>query len=205
MRRIFNVICVLCTLLCILCLAVWTWGQRRSYLRIDGTFFRGGTAVLLNDRGLYIVHTDSWPRSTSTTIVSDEPLDVGIGYDQHFPVPRWGLGDSEFARGPMVTYSTTFRNNYFGPRPPRGFKGGMGVLSAGNGWSLKISFSQVMGVTALPPGIWLILKARQFRGSRIMQRRGLCPSCGYDLRASPERCPECGAAAPKPSESTLAP
>ena len=48
---------------------------------------------------------------------------------------------------------------------------------------------------ALPPGWWLAYAARRRRAVR-RRAAGLCVSCGYDLRATPGRCPECGADAP---------
>ena len=47
-------------------------------------------------------------------------------------------------------------------------------------------------------GVTLVLPVSRFLGHWLDRRRridtafGLCPACRYDLRATPERCPECG-------------
>jgi hypothetical protein len=56
-------------------------------------------------------------------------------------------------------------------------------------WSFVFPHWLAVGVFALAPAVLVVKMIRR------RQRSGTCAVCGYDMRATPERCPECGAVA----------
>ena len=60
-------------------------------------------------------------------------------------------------------------------------------------WVLIFPYWSALLILTIPTTalLWLTLTTRR-RDRRV--RDGCCPTCGYDLRATPHRCPECGTA-----------
>lgn len=56
---------------------------------------------------------------------------------------------------------------------------------------IVVPFWFVLILTGAAPMLWLATRIRQ----RQRAWASRCRACGYDLRATPDRCPECGALA----------
>ncbi|MDB5304454.1 MAG: hypothetical protein JWM97_2003 [Phycisphaerales bacterium] len=66
-----------------------------------------------------------------------------------------------------------------------------------NGYLIDVALWLPFVLTAGLPLLWFIGRRR-----RSSSQVGLCSKCGYDLRATPDRCPECGTETKNPAGFT---
>jgi hypothetical protein len=122
----------------------------------------------------------------AATAVSLTTLVFFVGWWNWGPPPAW--------RPAAVFVVNGKYSRYLDERPSEGPLEGYYSLPVGGG--VEFTFGEVVFVSLLVPGfwvaVWLWLATSALYERFHESRRGLCRVCGYDLRATPERCPECG-------------
>jgi hypothetical protein len=189
-RRLFTLLSALSLLLCVTTAVLWGRGyfmqddfgfsvpmRVTAALKCD-VFHRSGNiwfaARLLTWHNVAPTAEDHAARTWWT----EGP--VGMGPDIRPVLATW-LSDERYVYPPGNLSGLTFEIKATNPAQPA-----LRTQSA----SLFIRHWLLLIVTTLLPTLWLV--RRRHRLIRERRAAGRCMHCGYDLRSSPDRCPECG-------------
>jgi hypothetical protein len=151
--------------------------------------------LLINQPAVrYAVSLDSWQGSAVVMFTRTARIDGA-------PVPEWTsqrpqrFRVASFPRGDLYEQLVIYQNmgHWFA-----GFAAGSGftatkpktgpITIVSKNWLVAAPWWAIAVVAAVLPTLWL----KRRRDQRRLSLAGRCRNCGYDLRATPDRCPECG-------------
>ncbi len=225
--RWFNLLAAMSAVLCLASIVLWALSYRwpehfsRTQLTIaDATKTAARTHHLQWNQGLVQfwiqyqmrdnaikVYTLLGPNGVAYVPKGLLPLNVGPMTPQ-LARAHWSYSHSDLRWGSLFVEPVSFWNRrgfnawdsmwYVGGLPPgQEFSAGWQRATTGEkyrAWSIPAWLPTVL--FAVLPAVWAYRRGRRCYRERI-ERKGLCLTCGYDLRASPDRCPECGTAREK--------
>jgi hypothetical protein len=168
-RRLFTLLSALSLLLCLGTWALWLWAS----------YTHAAEEITWGSGRHVIVHvTTEMGRLTVWVERSDEPA-------EDFPKSLKGFHWSE-------TESILNPDNFgvWETSDSRFHRGGFGYATSEDGHIrfVMIPLAAMVLATALIPAVFAVRRWRRGRNCAA----GRCLACGYDLRATPDRCPECG-------------
>ncbi|MGA2496726.1 MAG: hypothetical protein ABSH20_03235 [Tepidisphaeraceae bacterium] len=216
-RLMFNVLTVLSLVLCLATMVLWarSWWLRDqvTHTAISGDWLcvpppmdvltSAERAEAMNGRWKWYKAGQSGTAWTQMSFVSDGGL---LGISRHVTTHLPGTGIS-------VSSDSAFDWELLLPQrgggEPDGWQRVIGFRIAKTdvdarvfiGGSLdrdltvRVPHWFIAILSGIFPGLWAMRYLR-YRRLRHRKRWGLCLQCGYDLRASPDRCPECGTPVP---------
>ena len=193
-RRLANLLVVLSAMLCIAAVAGWV----RSRTVLDRVWTRRVTPHLAYAAWVESVHLASGDgalrlyriNSLERHLVRRKVLDWQ--WSRPMPADRPGFFDLR----PSVTETHLSFAGF-------AYVSGRGLYdrhhTSNSGRVVVVPYWSVVLATAMPPALRLRATLRRRRRGRS----GMCVDCGYDCRATPGRCPECGAGANAVGENAV--
>lgn len=209
-RRLFTILSALSLLLCLATAIMWGIAQWKPHRVAYRDVTRQGAVVRFRDS------ISGWDRYGLLIWSCDTDHLYGQTYDRLFRLQ--GVATMEdIAEAERIEHLPNAGPSV-GPFDGHGFicrlpESGMPVVAAHPprvtvygryGLVLVIPFYELFMLSLLFPAARLLVWATRRRRELERRRMGLCPACGYDLRASKDCCPECGTPVP-PDPATRMP